>query len=263
MKKWLWIALIPSFVFAGNGPCQMRRNAVYVDVQPDKVILCDAGVEIPASELSSSGNEFDDFILDMKDKQDFCYPILVLRPGSEKLQHTLRKNIRKHDVDLGIEPWETDRPVSKRQLICNWFQAIGIKAEQVSNVEIESMLEPPSLLATPLEAQTDGKEPVYFECRNNRLFSVSGHNPESSDFHPEGYTFDAPNEESDEMWFGSQLADLNPETQYVAFLVRPDSFQIFRKARQLTWYKELESTCELLDASSSQNMDANEHPHSP
>ena len=65
----------------------------------------------------------------------------------------------------------------------------------------------------------------------------------------EGYVFDCPGEETDERWFGSQLAKLDPQAHYIYFYVRPDSFAIFRKARQLTWYKNLESRCELLNES--------------
>jgi hypothetical protein len=126
--------------------------------------------------------------------------------------------------------------------------AIGLEASSSSNDEYESMFQLDDLpLPTPLEAKTEGKEPVYFECRNNRLFSISMEQSTEAVPQAEGYTFDHPGEETDEKWFGSQLAKLDPEAHYIYFYVRPDSFVIFRKARQLTWYKNLDSRCELVD----------------
>ena len=98
------------------------------------------------------------------------------------------------------------------------------------------------VLVTPLEAQAEGKQPVVIECRSNLLFS-----PDSSDHENAGYTFDSPFDEADGTWLGSRLAKLDPEKQYVLFRVHPDSFDIFRKAREVAWNYRLESSCELLD----------------
>ena len=245
MKIWLWLALTPSLLFAVTRPCNLRQDAVYVDVHQDKVIICAENKEIAASELLTTDNDFEQLIRDIEMVRNVRYPILVLRPGSERLQHTLLKTIRKYDVDLGIEPWETDRPITRKEFIRNWEESIGIGAGNTSDEEIEVMLQSPSLLSTPLEANTKGKTPVSFECRNNQLFSISIENSNQANQHNEGYSFVSPSDETDEMWFGAQLAKLDPETQYIAFYIYPDSFSIYRKARQLTWYKELESTCEL------------------
>ena len=245
MNKWLWIALVPSLVIAEPRPCNMRQDAVYVDVHPDKVIICADDKEIADSELSTTENDFEKLIQDIERVRNLRYPILVLRPGSEKLQRMLLKIIRKYDVDVGIEPWEIERPISREEFVKNWEMSIGIKAGSSTVEERDFMLQMPSLMPTPLEAHTEGKKPVAFECRNNQLFSVSIENSNQTNRHNEGYSFDSPSDETDEMWFGAQLAKLNPETHYIAFYVYPDSLSIFRKARQLTWYKYLESTCEL------------------
>ncbi len=242
----------------------MRQEAVYVDVRPDRVVICADNKEIADSELSNSENEFEKFIQDLERVHDFRYPVLVLRPGSERLQRTLLEMIRKYNVDLGIEPWEAERPVSREELIKNSEMAIGLEAGSSSDEEYESMLQLDALpLPTPLEAKTEGKKPVYFECRNNRLFSISMEQSTEAVPQAEGYSFDSPSNESDEMWFGSQLAKLDPQANYVFFLVRPDSLGIFRKARQLTWYKNLESRCELLDESGPLPVVSRIHPPIP
>ena len=248
MVKMIWLALLPSLVLAETRPCTMRQEAVYVDVHPDKVIVCADNKGIAESELSTAENEFEKLIQGMERVRNVRYPVLLLRPGSERLQHTLLKLIRKYDVDIGIEPWESERPFTREELVKNSEMAIGLEAGRSSGGEYESMLQLDDLpLPTPLEAKTEGKEPVYFECRNNRLFSISMEQSAEAVPQAEGYTFDHPGEETDEKWFGSQLAKLDPEAHYIYFYVRPDSFVIFRKARQLTWYKNLDSRCELVD----------------
>ena len=260
MTKYLWVALIPSLAIAEIRPCTMRQEAAYVDVHPDKVIICADNKEIAASELSISENAFEKFIQDIERVRNLRYPILVLRPGSERLQHQLLQIIRKYNVDIGIEPWESERPISRDEFVKNAESAIGIKAGSSSDDGFESVFQLATLpLATPLEANTKGKKPVYYECRNNQLFSISNEQPAASAPITEGYSFDSPSDETDEMWFGSKLAMVNPQTQYIAFFVRPDSYAIFRKARQLTWYKNLESRCELLDASGPLPIGADVH----
>jgi hypothetical protein len=248
MVKMIWLALLPSLVLAETRPCTMRQEAVYVDVHSDKVIVCAENKEIAESELSASENEFEKLIQGMERVRNVRYPVLLLRPGSERLQHTLLKLIRKYDVDVGIEPWESERLFTREELVKNTEMAIGLEASSSSNDEYESMFQLDDLpLPTPLEAKTEGKEPVYFECRNNRLFSISMEQSAEAVRHAEGYAFDYPGEETNEKWFGSQLAKLDPQAHYIYFYVRPDSFVIFRKARQLTWYKNLDSRCELVD----------------
>ena len=119
MIKLLWLAIIPSLVIAETRPCTMRQDAVYVDVHPDKVIICADDKEIADSELSTSENDFEKLIQDIERVRNLRYPILVLRPGSEKLQRMLLKIIRKYDVDVGIDPWEIERPISREEFVKN------------------------------------------------------------------------------------------------------------------------------------------------
>jgi hypothetical protein len=67
-------------------------------------------------------------------------------------------------------------------------------------------------------------------------------NPEA-----EGYAFVRFMEENDQMWFGSKLAKINPDTQFICFFVRPDSYKIFGQARSLAWVRNIDAACELLD----------------
>jgi hypothetical protein len=63
----------------------------------------------------------------------------------------------------------------------------------------------------------------------------------------EGYKFVRYLDENDQMWFGSRLAKINPETQFICFFVRPDSYKVFGQARALAWIRNINAACELLD----------------
>lgn len=63
----------------------------------------------------------------------------------------------------------------------------------------------------------------------------------------EGYKFERYLGETDQMWFGSRLAQINPDTQFVCFFVRPDSYKVFQQARALAWLRNISVACELQD----------------
>ena len=62
-----------------------------------------------------------------------------------------------------------------------------------------------------------------------------------------GYEFVHYLQETDQMWFGSRLAKINPESEFICFFVRPDSYTVFQKARGLAWRNNVMAACELLD----------------
>ena len=63
----------------------------------------------------------------------------------------------------------------------------------------------------------------------------------------QGYELSRSVQETDQTWFGSKLATIDPKTQFVCFFVRPDSFRIFQRARTLAWLKNINVACELQD----------------
>ena len=52
-------------------------------------------------------------------------------------------------------------------------------------------------------------------------------------------------DETADMWYGSQLAKLDPSKEFLCFFVRPDSFTVFQKARSLAWLRDFNIACEL------------------
>lgn len=63
----------------------------------------------------------------------------------------------------------------------------------------------------------------------------------------EGYKFTRYLEETDQMWYGSRLAQIKPDTQFICFFVRPDSYKVFQQARSLAWLRNISVACELQD----------------
>ena len=63
----------------------------------------------------------------------------------------------------------------------------------------------------------------------------------------EGYPLVSQSAETADKWYGSRLAKIDPKTQFICFLVRPDSYRVFQRARNLAWIKDINVACELQD----------------
>jgi hypothetical protein len=303
----------------------MRKDPIYVDVESQQVVIYPEKMEIPATSLDFSRNEFEKFLDQVEQVRSLRYSILVLRPGSVQLHRRLRQLIQDRGVDVGFEPVETGRDFMEIVLnpVYHLSTTSHLSADQIARVvehfysvrspfEIEvrsnslTILtnqvvvardelhiagnpfeqyldqyraegsqgpysyrkEPgsdefyaevlaysyahgarkgvwdPVMAFTAIEVPANGRSPVYLECRSNQLFSVSA---------------DAPAREFD-------IADLNsldPAAQYICLLVRPDSFDIFRKARKAAWEHNLDVSCELQNQSGPLAIGPEGHPLSP
>lgn len=61
-----------------------------------------------------------------------------------------------------------------------------------------------------------------------------------------GYNLVDIGQEKETDWFGRILTGLNKETEMLTFLVRDDSFEVFKRARTLAWVQNVEVSYELL-----------------
>ncbi|MDD4117403.1 MAG: hypothetical protein PHI39_04225 [Kiritimatiellae bacterium] len=119
-------------------------------------------------------------------------------------------------------------------------QAVDAKTEaireNVQNNEAEFLK-----AASQTQMEIEGQRLDYTYALMGRyvLFPI----PEAS-----GYQFEKFLEETDEMWFGSRLATLDPQTQFICFFVRPDSFKVFQQARALAWLRGFDVSVELQEA---------------
>lgn len=95
-------------------------------------------------------------------------------------------------------------------------------------------------------ARPSEKAPVFFECRYNRVYPIKTRGEYSPHYHvtqvgtgrrlllkgPEGgTTLEALQDPQAD--FSQVIATLDPEQQYAAFIVRSDSFESFRAARDV------------------------------
>ena len=324
MIKWLWLALIPSLVFAeGNIILSMSRDPIYVDVQPQRLVIWPDNQEISASELDAPDNKFARFLDQVQLQRDTRYIILLLSPYSVSLQRKLRGMIRKHEIELGLEPWEPGKEINPSKMNQYYIPLVPSYGLRISTSEeikfgyafwstrgapcevmvqsntvtfltnnvvvsreeldipdnpFDRMLdqwesggplpkyfckEPGgeglydlimdriiergrkmnewTLPGLPIEVPANDRSPVYLECISNQLFSVSA---------------DAPPEAFDV----SQLASFDSKSQYICFLVRPDSFEVFRKARTAAWDQHLGVSCELQDNTAPLAIGDDGHP---
>ena len=307
MNKWRWLLLLPSLAFAQiPASLEMRKDPVYVDVEPKNIMVYPEKRTVAASELNIPGNYFARLLDDVERVRAVRYPVLVLRPGSVELHRLLRRMIQTRGLDVGLEPVETGQDplqaflenvpdfgirrlspamfavsfeLSARRSPCTvevrsnsltiltngvvvtgedllnpgnafdqWLDqckddgsAVFRKQPDSEKLYAQIMLKlyersrrtwaGIDKLGAPIEVPATGRAPVYLECRGNQLFAVAA---------------DAPARKFEI----SNLQSFDPATQYICLLVRPDSFDIFRKARKAAWEHGLDVSCELQDASS-------------
>lgn len=62
----------------------------------------------------------------------------------------------------------------------------------------------------------------------------------------QGYELNNWRQETSRDWFGSILSGIDPEEEFLAFLVRDDSFEVFKIARHLAWVAKVEVAWDLL-----------------
>ena len=66
------------------------------------------------------------------------------------------------------------------------------------------------------------------------------------DGYPLADNYAAKKEETSEDWYGNIIANFNKEDQMLAFIVRDDSFRVFKIARALAWMERIDVSYELL-----------------
>jgi len=89
----------------------MIQDPIYIDVEPNRMIIHPELKVITARDLMFEGNEFETFLDGVELMKDSRYLVLLLRPGSATFQRRLRKIIRDRGIDVGFEPWDTGRQI--------------------------------------------------------------------------------------------------------------------------------------------------------
>ena len=63
----------------------------------------------------------------------------------------------------------------------------------------------------------------------------------------EGFSINSVNDVNPSDWYGKLLSEMNANEEMLTFLVRDDSYRVFKIARALAWYKKIDVSFNLLD----------------
>ena len=231
-----------------------------VELKEDQIILVDDNIVMTRADLQTPGNLFE-ALLDRAEANG-GNPYILLTPYNHPLFQDLLNTIHKRapkmvsNMNALFESQPPPTPIEvpgqdKQPLIieCRNNQLFAIARAQLDQARAEKHAE--------LQKTANGDETAFLQnaaatelnihgFRIDFSYALMGKYVLSASKDAQGYAFTNPFMETDETWLGSQLAKLDPESRYVRFVVRPDSFDIFRLARKAVWDRGLESTCELM-----------------
>lgn len=231
-----------------------------VELKDDQVILVEDNIVVTREELQMPGNPFE-ALVDRAESHG-GNPYILLSPHDNPMFQDLINTVRTRAPTMvsnlnalfEIQPPPTpieDPNQNKQPLIieCRNNQLFAISPEQLDQArtaKYDEVQKSANGDETAFLRGAAAAEPAIDGYRFDFSYSLMGKYVLTATKDSTGYAFTDPWRETDETWFGSQLAKLNPDTRYIRFLVRPDSFDIFRKARKVVWDRAVESTCELL-----------------
>lgn len=231
-----------------------------VELKQDQIILVDDNIVMASEELNTPGNPFEALV--DRAEANGGNPYIVLIPYDHPLFQDLMKTIHKRaptmvanlnalfEIQPPLTPIEVPHQDNQPLIIeCRGNQLFAVSPEQLDQARASKYDE--------LQKTANGNEAAFLKDAAAAELNVNGFRIDFSYAlfgkyvlaavrDATGYSFTDPLRETDETWLGSQLEKLTPDTRYIRFLVRPDSFDIFRLARKVVWDRGLESTCELL-----------------
>jgi len=132
------------------------------------------------------------------------------------------------------------------------------RKDQLFQISVEELKKACDTKTEELKERVSGDEAEFLKAAAQTTIEMDGHRldytyalmgkyvllpiPEA-----EGYPLKNQKEETADKWYGSRLAKINPATQFICFLVRPDSYRVFQRARNMAWVRNINVACELQD----------------
>lgn len=165
MKKFLWLLLLPALADA-QAPSYFRQDPLYVEVQPDHVVIYPEKTEIAAAGIDAPDGEFEQFLARFEAQRDTRTIVLLLRPGSALFQRQLRQQIRAHGIDVGFEPIDALQALSPDGTPIAPSEPIPVPPP--SNPPV-----PPRSSNPPPAAQMES-DPVYADIRADQIILYPG-----------------------------------------------------------------------------------------
>lgn len=87
-------------------PFISNKSPIYIEVQPDKIVIHPEKTEIAAAGIEAPDGEFERFLAQFETQRDTRTIVLLLRPGTAVFQRRLRQQIRAHGIKVGFQAWE-------------------------------------------------------------------------------------------------------------------------------------------------------------
>ena len=260
-----WLTCLTAIIVVGSMASAADKTPRVVECSPNALILRQTGEHVTWDQLQQPGNPFEkllDRIATNKTKQ---YLALLVRPGSRQFFRTARKTAMDRSIDVGYdvdEPVRSPKPNSCRfgfpsedhagdkkpvYFECRSNQVFFVDREGLET-KVEHHLsdmgpgmhngpnEFPELLRT-MEVSNE-----YYKLLPNYLLGmVIALEPKL------GVIGDGPDQlKLPDCRYRAVLSKFNEYTHFVIFLVRDDSFPVFRKVRGIAEKNRFETYWELL-----------------
>ena len=249
----------PPPPFTGEVEIGMRgkpKEAYYIDCWPDSVVLLPGTIKVTWEELQQPTNALAKFLDDVQQRNLTTYAVVIARPDSVKVFRQVRKMIGARSIDCGYEVLATNVPLELYSQPASSFRTppmahtgsklpvfFECRAGQVfyiDKVELDEKVEKMLYALSPHMRSGDPNGFVrainsnevgnaYYKVMPSYLLAmIMAIEPKPG---VRGDDSNSIKESSSK--FQSCLKKCNPNTQHLLFLVRSDSFSIFRQAREI------------------------------
>ena len=260
-----WLTCLTAIIVVGSVASAADKTPRVVECSPNALILRQTGEHVTWDQLQQPGNPFEkllDRIATNKTKQ---YLALLVRPGSRQFFRTARKTAMDRSIDVGYDVDEPiGSPMPKRSRFgfppedqagdkkpvffeCRSNQVFFIDRDglekqvkqSLATLEPGKMAEGPAAFARIVTNEVGNK--TYKVLLGYLLNFTVALEPKL------GVMGDGPDQlKLPDCRYRVVLSKFNEQTHFVIFLVRDDSFPVFRKVRGITEKNRFEIYWELL-----------------
>ena len=156
----LMLLLATPLLAAAAGQTNAKKP-VYIDCQPDCIVLYPGGTNVTWDALERANNPVIQLLDKIQAQAQSEYLVILARPQSVKFFRAVRKLASQRPIDVGYDAVDADFTVK--------WQATAktVSPEATSPVSMKII----GLDSKPRPKVTD-KRPVFFECRHNEVFYI-------------------------------------------------------------------------------------------
>ena len=241
---------------AEDSRCIVEVSANSVTISPDNIV-------IQRDELQTPGNPLERLLDRFEAKGDCTGILLLCEMDNNAMLAQVSNLIRERMVRMGCGPDSNPITVlvaAPKSLDEDSTPPVFFECrnQQLFPIELAALKKACDEKTTELKAQANNDENEFLKLAAQTTLDVEGQRIDCTYAligiyvmtpvpDAKGYPLHDFQSETDDMWFGTKLAALDPKKQFICLFVRPDSFKIFQQARAVALQKDFNVTCELLD----------------